>query len=363
MQLPGMSNHLNAEFEHQALRGFARSMAELQWLLLVLVLLYYFVPTGEVNNSDIVVGIMVSYAIFILLFNYLGLQVFQTRFRLAVETWVMIAFITGVIWHSGMIESPLMNLYLLVIIACAITLGRSMTVLEVVLIAHLYLYMGYKTYSVEILSPQTFTALMAGFSPYLLVAYVTSLLAEDIKRARHRIMLLSQTDELTGLLNLRAFKLLWKRQLHSVRMAVRPFAILMVDLDGLKQINDHFGHAAGNKLIEQVAKTIKACVRETDVVARYGGDEFVIMLPNVDVPQAESCAERIRNRITEAGFDVDGHRVSSTASVGIACFPYQVQQPESVMDKADAALYRSKQQGRNRVTRYRPDTATTAQPA
>jgi len=65
----------------------------------------------------------------------------------------MIAFITGVIWHSGMIESPLMNLYLLVIIACAITLGRNMTVLEVVLIAHLYLYMGYKTYSVELLSP------------------------------------------------------------------------------------------------------------------------------------------------------------------------------------------------------------------
>jgi diguanylate cyclase (GGDEF)-like protein len=353
-----MSNRISTELENEELRGFARSMAELQWLLLVLVMLYFYIPTGPIPDPDSIIWTMVGYAGFILLFRYSGFQARETRLKLAVETWAMIAFITSILSHTGYIESPLLNLYLLVIIACAITLGRLMTLLEVILIASCYLYLGYRVYSMDILAAETFTVLMARFTPFLLVAYVTSLLASDVISARKKVMRLSQTDELTGLLNLRAFNLLLEKELARVSRSRQTFAILMVDVDNLKQINDSFGHSAGSRLLQAVAHTIGNCVRNADVVARYGGDEFVILMSDTGPEQARLCAERIRNAVRNSPLDIKGQRLSTTTSIGIASFPDSVAEAEKVLDKADLALYRSKQNGRNRVTWY--DSAQAA---
>ncbi len=119
-----------------------------------------------------------------MVFRYLNFQARETHWKLAIETWAMIAFISIVLSYTGLVESPLLNLYLLVIIACAITLGKIMTLLEVMLIACCYLYMSYLSYPTGLFAPETFTMLMAKFSPFLLVAYVTSMLASDILYAQ-----------------------------------------------------------------------------------------------------------------------------------------------------------------------------------
>ncbi len=346
------------QLEYEELRGFARSMAELQWLLLILVILYFFIPTGPVTDADTVIGIMVSYAGFVLLIRYLGFQSRETRLKLAIETWAMIAFITSILWHTGMVESPLLNLYLLVIIACAITLGKLITILEVFLIAGFYMYMGFQMYSVDIFAAGTFTTLMARFSPFLLVAYVTSMLASDIISARKKLIRLSQTDELTGLLNLRAFNKLLEKEFARAERNKESFTIVMIDIDNLKKINDSYGHSAGSRLMQGVARAIKGCIRSYDVLARYGGDEFVLLLPGTTSEHAQLCAERICTAISNTSLDSGGYRISTTASIGIASFPNNAPDAQQVLDKADMALYRSKLEGRNRVTWYDPAPET-----
>ncbi len=349
---------VNETYEKEELKGFSRSMAELQWLLLILVILYFFIPIQAIENYDGLIVTMVSYSVFVVLFRYLNFQARESRLKLAMETWVMISFITLVLWYTGKVDSPLLNLYLLVIIACAITLGKIMTLLEVALIACCYLYLGYSTYSDALFAPETFTALMAKFSPFLLVAYVTSMLAADILHAKKRITRLSQTDELTGLLNMRAFNLILEKEIARVTRYAQPFTVIMVDVDGLKNVNDRYGHSAGSRLIKVIALAIKDCVRASDVLARYGGDEFVIMLSHTSTEHARTAAERIRAAIHNTSFDMQGVRIASTVSIGIASFPECVEEAAEVLDKADVALYQSKQAGRDRVTYYDSEQET-----
>ena len=341
--------------DEEDLRGFTHSMAELQWLLLILVMLYFFIPTRPIDTPDALVAVMVSFTGFVLLFRYLRCCTREARWKLAMQTWGMIAFITLVLCYTGKTESPLLNLYLLVIIACAITLGKTMTMLEVILITACYLFMGYIDYGSEIVSPGTFTTLMANFSPFLLVAYVTSLLAEDLHQAKQKITVLSQTDELTGLLNMRAFSTLLDREITMAKRYRQPFTLMMIDVDGLKHVNDHFGHTVGTRLLKAVAGAISGCVRTSDVLARYGGDEFVILLPHTRSEAALVAAERIRTAIHYASFDINGQRIDASASIGIASYPDGVDVAGDALEKADVALYKSKQSGRDRVTVYRRD--------
>ena len=349
---PGILAHASTEFDAEELKRFSRSIAELQWLLLILVILYFFIPIRVITDTDALVVTMIGYSTSVLAFRYLNFHARETRFKLAVETWIMIGFITTVLWHTGLTESPLLNLYLLVIIACAITLGKSMTLLEVGLITCCYLLMGFKVHSVEIFSPTTFTMLMAKFSPFLLVAYITSMLASDILSAKRKISRLSQTDNLTGVLNMRAFNMLLDKEIERVKRYRTPLAIIMIDVDGLKAVNDRYGHAAGNRLIQSVSTTLKQCVRTSDALARYGGDEFVVLLTQADHKAARETAERIRKAIANTAVDLNGECIKATASVGMASFPNDVPDVEDVIEKADVALYKSKQSGRNQVTHY-----------
>jgi diguanylate cyclase (GGDEF)-like protein len=338
--------------EAEDLQGFSRSMAELQWLLLILVLLYHFIPTRPITNSDALIGIMVCYSASVIVFRYLKLLTRESRWKLAVETWLMIAFISLTLSHTGMVESPLLNLYLLVIIACAMTLGKIMTLLEVMLIAVCYLYMGFASYGEAIFSPETFTLLMAKFSPFLLVAYVTSMLAHDILAANKKITIMSQTDELTGLLNLRAFNLILDKEIARAARSGKAFTVLMLDVDSLKDINDHHGHIAGSRLLQAVANAINTSIRAADAVARYGGDEFVVLLTNTSAAEARIAAGRIRTTVNNTSFYHNGERIHTTVSIGVASFPEGVRHAEEVLEKADRALYNSKRSGRNRVSYY-----------
>ena len=340
------------DHDAEELKGFSRSIAELQWLLLILVVLYFFIPIRPITDTDALIATMVGYAVFVLVFRYLRFQARETRFKLAVETWAMIGFITAVLWQTGYTESPLLNLYLMVIIACAITLGKLMTLLEVGLIACCYLMMGFKVHSLDIFTPETFTLLMAQFSPFMLVAYVTSMLAADILAAKRKIARLSQTDDLTGVPNMRAFNKLFDREVSRALRHGTSLTVIMVDVDGLKAINDQYGHTVGNRLIQTVSTVLKACIRSNDVLARYGGDEFIILLSDGNKNAASATAERIRTAIANTAFDRNGVRISTTASVGIASFPTDVSSVDEIVEKADIALYRSKQAGRNRVTCY-----------
>ncbi len=338
------------DVEQVELKGFSRSFAELEWLLLVLVLLYSVAPGVYIENQWIILKFSLAFAAFVLAFRYLNFYKTETRWKLAIEVWVMIAYITSVLWYTGKIDSPLVNLYLLVIITSGLTLGKITTFLVLGLITSLYIFMGTLSINHISFSLDNFSNMMTVFSPYLIIAYLTTMLSADLRFARMMFKHLSETDEMTGLMNRRSFSDVITNEHNKSARYKHAYSILMVDADGLKAVNDKHGHEAGNKLITTLAKTIKSCLRDSDSLARYGGDEFIVLLPETDKKQAEEAGERIRKAVENAAFDMNGNQINATVSIGVTSYPEDADSVDSALSKADRALYKSKREGRNKVS-------------
>ena len=332
----------------EELRGFSRTVAEIEWLTVILVLLYQvvFQPDPEAS-ANLALGTLL-FAGFVLSFHYLNFYRKESNWKIAIETWVMIGFITWVLLQTGRLESPLVNLYLLVIITTALTLGKAATLLQIALIAACYVWLADPAQSDSV--GLYFAALLAQLAPMILVAYITTMLSSDIRRALIHIKMLSEKDELTGVLNMRAFATIADRVSRQSARYSHTYTIVMVDSDSLKVVNDKFGHQAGNRLLQMLVTCIQAQLRETDVLARYGGDEFIVLLPETASAGAEIVASRIRERVEAAVLTTRDRPISTTVSLGIASYPEHAADLEAVMERADQALYASKTAGRNKVT-------------
>ena len=334
----------------EELKGFSRTIAEIEWLLVILVLLYQIVEGQDDENTTAVYLGLTGYSVCVVVFRYLGLLRSESRWKLAVETWVMIAFITWVLYHSGGLESPLLNLYLLTIVISALTLGTLSTLLEVALIAACYVFLWFAGTMGSPASSSTVGGFVTQLAPMLLVAYITTMLSSDMRSAMTRIKEISETDELTGIYNVRAFTALAS---HNHKQSIRyrqPYSVVMVDSDSLKGINDNFGHETGNQLLKLTVTCIQLALRKADVLARYGGDEFVLMLPQTGTDGAFEVAERIRKTIASTPLNAQGSKVTTTVSAGVATFPDHGKDLAMVMNCADQALYISKKGGRNRTS-------------
>jgi diguanylate cyclase (GGDEF)-like protein len=334
------------DIEQAQLRGFARSIAEVEWLLLVLVMLYLFVTAPEYARQATVIGSLVTFAVLVLVFRLTpGLRE-RTLFKITLETLVMVAFLTAILSQSGGETNPLVNLYLLPIIAAALALGKRATVLIVLLVCVCYFTLAIVRGGVEALSPALVSQAAGVLAPFFLVAFLTTMLADNIQTAKRRIRSLSDRDELTNIYNIRAFmRLAEAEHARSVRME-RPYSILMVDLDNLKSINDSVSHAAGNRALKLVADSLLRITRSEDVAARFGGDEFIVSLPSTPREVAEEVAQRIRNVVYSSTLEVDVKMVRVNVSVGAASYPADGKTLEALMQSADRAMYRDKEMRR-----------------
>jgi diguanylate cyclase (GGDEF)-like protein len=347
-----------APHDDPQIRDFSRTVAEIEWLLVILVLLYHFFRGAEHDSLAIYLGLLI-FSGGVIVLHYLNLLPRRGRWRLAAETWLMIVFITWVLYHTGRLDSPLLNLYLLPVIVSALTLGSGATLLQMGLIAACYVLLGYNT-DASFFSALTAGTFAADLAPMLLVAYITTMLSADILNAMARIKLVAETDELTGLYNVRAFRMIAERELKLAGRYDRAYSLMMVDSDSLKHINDTYGHEAGDRLIRSTAHAIREVVKGTDVVARYGGDEFVCLFPDARREFATPIGERIRLRIAAVPLQVGGGAVPITVSIGVATYTGHGDTLEALLRRADQALYHSKSSGRNQVTVWSPAMRTAA---
>ena len=161
---------------------------------------------------------------------------------------------------------------------------------------------------------------------------------------------LTITDDLTKLFNSRYLNLYLSREIKRCKRHGIPISVIFLDLDGFKSINDQFGHLAGSTTLTEVGQILTQCVRESDILARYGGDEFVAVLPETPASGAIVIGERIRKAIEEHVFLASqGLMARISASIGIASYPDHALTPEGLIQKADQAMYRVKERDKNGI--------------
>jgi len=176
---------------------------------------------------------------------------------------------------------------------------------------------------------------------------------ESLLESNKKLHRLSITDDLTGLYNRKHILDLLSREITKSRMNAQSFSILLIDIDFFKKINDTYGHQAGDAVLCRLAESMRNAIRGTDHVGRYGGEEFLIILPGSDLQTAAATAERIRQKVSDQSRVVGDATISVTLSMGISHCPGDGEDVASIIRTADKALYQAKANGRNAVIFWR----------
>jgi diguanylate cyclase (GGDEF)-like protein len=188
-----------------------------------------------------------------------------------------------------------------------------------------------------------------GVEPFIAFA---QLAAVALNQANLKISLeqMATVDLTSNLLNRRALAKISEREYAQAKRSNTPLSFLLVDLDRFKLLNDNYGHALGDQMLSNVAAILKASLRSCDWVGRWGGEEFLAILPDTDAIEALNIAERLRAEVERSSIPFNGQTIRATASIGVASFPRDGATPDFLLRAADVALYEAKKTGRNRVT-------------
>lgn len=273
------------------------------------------------------------------------------RWRLAIEAGVAIAFLTLLLVLTGGQSSPFFFGYVLLLGGAAMwASGLGPPILAVVTSAAYVV--GVFVSTAEPLAPAELGRVAFNLIALALVTYVASVVGREQRRAREEALRLSHFDSLTGLYSRDYLLAEVEQEILRAARTSRAFALLMVDLDGLKAANDRFGHAQGDVLLHAVSDVLRGDIRATDVAARYGGDEFVLILPETDVAGALSVAEKLRVDIARLALPYDGSVIRTSASIGLVTFPDDGRTSSELMRRADLAMYEAKRRGRDQIVRF-----------
>jgi diguanylate cyclase (GGDEF)-like protein len=173
---------------------------------------------------------------------------------------------------------------------------------------------------------------------------------DERKKVQAALKKLAITDPLTSLFNRRHFFELAGDELQKSRMNDHHFSVILADIDDFKQVNDRFGHTAGDQVLINLSERMREAVRKEDTLARYGGEEFIILLPDINTKEAKQIAERLRENVAEYSIEVEGNLIQVSISVGVAYFMGETDVTvETLLNRADMTMYEAKQDGGNQV--------------
>ena len=274
------------------------------------------------------------------------------RDRFVVEGTVAITLITLLIILTGQESSPFFFTYPLIVAGAALAVAPWVTLVMAGLASIDYVIAITFDRNGVPLSGQAMALVALNIVSMLMLAYVASYIAREQRRSRAAAIRMSTIDSLTGLFNRAFFFAAVEREIQRSSRSGRRFGLLMMDLDGLKEINDRFGHFQGDQVLRAVAQVIRTGVRRIDTAARYGGDEFVVLLPETEPTGAYVLAEKIRHGVAELGVAGADEEIRTSMSIGAVSYPDDGTTADDLLISADRAMYVSKRQGKNRVVGY-----------
>ncbi len=280
--------------------------------------------------------------------------------RPIVEGSVGITLATLLVVLTGGPTSPFFVAFALIVLGAALVLPPRMTILVTAFAVGGYLVGVLADPARLPLSEAEVVGVGVNIAALVLLAYMAMVVAREQRRARDAAIKLSSVDSLTGLFNRAYFFAALDREIERSARSRRGFCLLMLDLDGLKPINDQFGHFEGDRVLRGVGEVIRNRVRRIDTAARYGGDEFVVLLPETEPAGAYVLAEKIRSGATELSIATETIRIRTSLSIGVVTFPDDGRTADELMIAADLAMYASKRRGKNRIVAYRRGAAARA---
>jgi diguanylate cyclase (GGDEF)-like protein len=274
------------------------------------------------------------------------------RWRQPIEALGALAFLTTLLVLTGGQNSAFFFGYILLLGAGSLwASGRAAATLAVAT-GMAYLIGVLVPFNALPTGPADLTRIAVNLIALGLVAYVSAVVGREQRRAREEALRLSRFDSLTGLHSRDFFTAEMEQEILRAARSGRTFALLMFDLDGLKAANDRFGHASGDALLRAVADTLRGDIRITDIAARWGGDEFVILLLETDLAGAMLVADKVRIDVGRLALPHDGFVVRTSASIGLVTYPDDGKSSTELMRRADLAMYEAKRRGRDQVVRF-----------
>jgi diguanylate cyclase (GGDEF)-like protein len=270
--------------------------------------------------------------------------------KFVVEGSVAITVATLLVALTGGQTSPFFFAFPLIVGGAALVVRPTITVALTAAAAIGYVLAVLAGSAPGSIGPATAATVGLNLTALILLAYVAMVIARAQRRTRDAAIRLSTVDSLTGLFNRTFFFAALEREIARSARSGRGFCLLMMDLDELKAINDRVGHYHGDRVLRSVGDVILSGVRQIDTAARYGGDEFVVLLPETDPTGAFVLAEKIRLGVNAIAIELPGASPRPSLSIGVVSYPDDGRTADELIISADGAMYASKRAGKDRVT-------------
>ncbi|MBA2264330.1 MAG: GGDEF domain-containing protein [Chloroflexi bacterium] len=320
------------------------------WLTITIVLLGVGISGSFAADHAPIFLLGAAAVLAVVMFHELLRSTHHSRLLRLAELAAAVVLIGGLLALTGFASSPFAMLFALVSVAAALAYGprAGLTAAGLATAAFatvLLMDPGLSSYGAE-----DALRLSIGLGATWMLAFVAIAYAGHQRRTVAQALTLSRTDPLTSLFNRSQLFVTLEQEVSRTRRSDRGFCVLMIDLDGLKAINDGAGHLRGDDVLRALGSVISDSIRTVDSAYRYGGDEFVVLLPETDIVGAFVVAEKIRAGAEEVGMSIDGTQSQTSVSIGLVSHPEDGLGAEELMVAADRAMYQAKKLGKNQIS-------------
>ena len=331
-------------------RGAASTLRVVWWLTITIVLLGVGISGSFASDQGPIFLLGAAAVVTVVVFHEVFGAIERGRLVRLAEVIAAVTLIAGLLALTGFASSPFAMLFALVAVAAALAFGprAGLTAAGLATAAFAAVLLGDP--NLQTYGPDDALRLSIGMGATWLLAFVAIAYAGHQRRDVAHALALSRTDPLTGLFNRSQLFVTLEQEVSRTRRSDRGFCLLMIDVDGLKIVNDTSGHLAGDEVLRAQGRVIRASIRTVDSAYRFGGDEFVVLLPETDIVGAFVVAEKVRSGAEEIGLAMGGPEPVTSVSIGLVSHPEDGLSGEELIAAADRAMYQAKRLGKNQIS-------------